>query len=860
MNPQAKKVLTQVIIIVFFAVFSFAYFFPTIEGKVLNQMDNKNAKAISEEARTYEKSENRDIAWTNSLFSGMPTYQVGGISRKNIFSPILRLINHTVLPYGTVSVLFVYLLGFYILLLSFKIDKWLSLVGAVAFALSSYNIIIIAAGHITKTYAIGLMPIIIAGFILLYDKKYWLGAITALLGLGLQITTTHIQIIYYTGLTVGLLVAFQFFWSLKEKKLKQFYKATIFAFAIAFIAVLPNITTMWQAYEMSKYSIRGQNELSSDNNKQNGGLDKDYALSWSYGVDESFSLLVPNVKGGASGAFLYDELVAMYQGTAEEKEDAEKKLDKYSQEFVNYIVSGIQNNFPISSYWGSQPFTSGPVYLGAFILFLFIFGMFVVKNKIKWWLFVATALALILSWGRNFELVTDIFFNYFPFYNKFRTVSMTLVIVSVTIPLLSFLTLKEIIAEKGFIQKNIKSLWYALGITGFLLIIPMFFNYLSAQEIEYFDNYVKQIPQGASQVNDFLSELETARKSVYTADAFRSLIFILLGVGLLFAFSKFKKFKQSTFIIVLGLLIVADMWTIDRRYLSDDNFQKKSDVNSEITASLADEFILKDTDPYYRVLNIGNPFNDAFTSRFHKSIGGYHGAKLRRYQDVIDNYLGFYNQAIINTLQDTTGDINLLFQQMQVLNMLNTKYIIYNPNQYPIVNMHTFGNAWFVDNFKFVKTPDEEIKALETENLKRTAIINENNFDKSELPELSYSSDSTKYIKLTNYKPDILEFEVKTNKTDFVVFSDIYYPKGWNAYIDGEPTTIYQTNYILRGLIIPAGNHTIKFEFKPAAIFTAQKIAFVSSIIVLLILLGGIYMIYKNSIKKREESQKTDKK
>ncbi|MBN2893002.1 MAG: hypothetical protein JXL97_14130 [Bacteroidales bacterium] len=822
MKDQGKKILIQVLVIVFFAVLSYAYFYPTLEGKVMPQMDFEHSKAIAHEADTYQEQLDRDITWTNSLFGGMPTYQVGGFSKKNVFAPILRAINHTILPYATVSTFFIYLLGFYILLLVFKVDKWLSVVGAIAFALSSYNIIIIAAGHVTKTYAIGFMPIIFAGFILLYDKKYWLGILTALLGLGQQIATSHIQIVYYTGLAIGLFIVFKFFWLLKEKKLKQFYVASAISVAILGLVLLPNLPTMWQAYEISKYSIRGQSELNSSK-EQGKGLDKDYALAWSYGIDESFTFLIPNAKGGGTGYI----------------SENKKALENVDPQYKDAIAQ--QNH-----YWGDQPFTSGPVYLGAIVFFLFILGMFIVKNKIKWWIFAATILALMLSWGKNFGLLTNPFFDLFPFYNKFRTVSMILVIPSVTVPLLSFLAVKEILEDRDFLKKNIKKLWYSLGIIALLLIIPFTFSFVSANEVAQFDEYIKQAPQQTAQINAFIEELESARRAIFRADAFRSLLFVILGAGLLLAFTNIKGLKKYTFVGILGFLVLVDMWSVDRRYLSADDFVSKSKSRTSFVATPADEIIMKDTDPYFRVLNLTtSTFNDAFTSYFHKSIGGYHGAKLRRYQDVIDNYLGMYIQAIVSNLQDQNGNVDKVLQQTTVLNMLNTKYIIYNPNQFPLVNTNAYGYAWFVDNYKFVETAQQELDAIGTENLERTAVINKTKFDVSKLPELSYSSDSSKYVALTNYEPDRPEYEVYSPKTSFVVFSDIYYPLGWTAYIDDEPTTIYQTDYILRGLLIPEGKHTVRFEFKPASVFVANKIAVAGGFLVVLVILGALFMIYK---------------
>ncbi len=829
MTKTFKEIITQAVIILFFIAISFAYFSPIIQGKVIKQMDYEHAQGVGHEATTYHNAENRDIAWTNSLFGGMPTYQIGGLSNKNIYRPIRVFLTHF-LPYTTVSTLFLYLLGFYILLLTFKVNKWVSVIGALAFALSSYNIIIIAAGHITKTYAIAFMPIVLAGFIQIYDKKYWLGIILTILGLGLQVSTSHIQIIYYTGLTVGLYVIFRFFWDFKDKKLKDFALSSAIAFVVAIISILPNTGTLWRANEMGKYSIRGKSEITLNKDANQGdGLDKDYALAWSYGVGESFSLMIPNIKGGGS-AYLGSNDVAM------SKIDAQYK-DMISQQ---------------SQYWGEQPFTSGPVYLGAIVMFLFVLGMFIVKDKIKWWLLTATILSIILSWGKNFGFVTDFFFNYFPYYNKFRTVSMTLVIASFTVPFMAFLTLKEIIKDKTIIKNNLKYFGIAFGLTGGLALIfwliPGFFNFLTTQESKYFNDLMAQAPAQKSQINAFIEQLKIARIAVFKADAIRSFAYILLSAAVIFFYSVQAKIKDLTFIFILGFLILADMWTIDRRYLSNDDFVSKSTAKQVFAASPADQFINKDIDPYYRVLNLStSTFNDAFTSYFHNSIGGYHGAKLRRYQDVIDYYLSPSIQQIGASFQDTTISYTDVLPRLQVLNMLNTKYIIYNPNAAPIPNMNAFGNAWFADNFKFVETADDEITSLGTENLKRTAIINKNKFDVTKLAELSYSNDSTRRITLTTYEPDRLVFDETSKNGGFIVFSDIYYPKGWTATIDGTETPIYQTNYILRGLQVPPGSHKITFEFRPAAVFVAKKIEIASSFLVAILLLVGLFFIYKKN-------------
>jgi len=841
MNKQIKEILSHLSIIVFFILVSYTYFSPILDGKVIRQMDYEHAKGVAEEANTYHQNEKRDIGWTNSLFGGMPSYQVGGIGSKSVFTPIRRFFTHT-LPYATVSTLFVYLLGFYILLLAFKVNKWLSTIGALAFALSSYNIIIIAAGHVTKTYAIGFMPVVLAGFILLYDRKYWLGIILAMLGLGLQISTGHIQIVYYTGLTVGLYVIFKFFWDLKDKKLKDFSIASAISVGIVALVFLANIGMIWRTNEIGKYSIRGKSELTLNKDpKQSGGLDKDYALAWSNGIGETFSIMIPNVKGGASGQIGNNEI-------------AEQQITGQYKDFVKQL----------GSYWGDQPFTAGPVYFGAIMIFLFVLGLFIVKDKIKWWLLAATVLSILLSWGSNFEPLTNFLFYNLPYYNKFRTVSMSLVIANVTVIFLAFLTLKEILEQPSIIKENKAKFGIAFGLTGGLSLIfwliPTLFSFTGSGDT-YVIDYLNS--QGATQdiINSIMGDLEAARIAVFKADAIRSFAFILVTAAILYIFSLSKNFAKTILVGLIGVLVIVDMWTIDRRYLNNDDFISKRKAKTVFSPSPVDQFILKDSDIDYRVFNVGDPFNDAYTSYYHKSIGGYHGAKLRRYQDVIDYYLAPYNQHIVAALQDTLVDPVQLLPSMDVLNMLNAKYIIYSKQYMPILNINAFGNAWFVDKFKFVESPDDELKALNEVDLSRTAVVNKNKFNVTNLSELVYTNDSTKSVVLTEYEPDKLKYKVVSQNGGFVVFSEIYYPEGWKATIDGKPTKIFQTNYILRGIEVPAGSHQVTFEFRPKSIYTAKKIELISSILVILILLGSLYKIYVSCIKnKTEDSEETESK
>lgn len=827
MKTKLKEILWHLLILLLFVVVSYAYFSPIIEGKSIRQADLEHTMSVGREAANYYHAENRSIAWTNSLFGGMPTYQIGAFKTYSFFYYIQYALSHA-LPYGTVSSLFLYLLGFYILLLSLKLDKFTSVIGALAFGLSSYNIIIIAAGHISKTYAIAYMPIAIAGFIYLFDRKYIWGAILATLGLGLELVTGHVQIVYYTAIAVAIFYIFSFFWHLKEKQLKNFGISTLFAAISVVFAILPNIGQFWRTYEAGKHSMRGKSELTLDKNvKKTTGLEREYAFSWSYGIDETWTILIPNVKGGASG-YLGNNNVAM------------KNIDSNFAEIISQ-----QNH-----YWGDQPFTSGPVYFGAIIMFLFVLGMFILDNKLKWWILVATIVSIILSWGKNFPLVNDFLFNYLPLYNKFRSVSMTLVIASVTIPMLAALTLKEIIEKKEILKEKRKYFYISLGLTAgialVLWLIPTFFNFISADETKMFDDYLKQLPADQhSQIYKIIDQLKEARIAIFKADAIRTVLYIVLAAAILLFYSISKNMKKGLTLGLIAMLVVIDMWVVDRRYLGSKDFVSKKKTNEFIQPKPVDVVIQKDKDLYFRVLNLTtNPFSDAFTSGFHKSIGGYHGAKLMIYQELIDYYLMKEVQILAQSFSDSVNTPNVVLPQLQVLNMLNTKYLVLDPNSFPYPNPNAYGNGWFVDIFKFVKNANEEIQSLGTENLKRTAIINESKFKVDELKSILPSNDTSRYVQITEYKPDYLKFEVNSKQGGFVVFSDIYYP-GWQATVDGTEHTIYKTNYVLRGITVPAGKHTVIFSFRPAAIFVAQKIEIASSILLFLLILGAIYIKQK---------------
>lgn len=827
-----KKLIPHFGILLGFIAISFLYFSPVIEGKKLPQMDYIHAKGMAQELVEFEKNNPGETSqWTNSVFGGMPAYQIKGGKPQNVFTYLLRFLRFK-LPYTTVAIMFNYLLGFYILLLCFNVNKWISAIGALGFAFASYNIIIIAVGHITKAYAIAYMAPIVGGVFLIYKRKYIPGAIIALLFIGIQIATTHIQINYYTAMLIGVIVIVELIISIKNKELNHFFKATVILVFCGILAVLPETKKLWTTYEYSKYSIRGEQVLESEKKVNKEGLEKDYAHSWSYGKMETFTILIPNFHGGAS-----------------------MPLDKNTKTYDKLVQNGVQANVAeaivksTSAYWGDQLHTSAPVYFGSIIMFLFILGIFTIKNKYKWWMLIATALSIALSWGGNFELLTDIFFNYFPVYNKFRTLSMILVVANVTIVLMAFLTIREIYQGNINKEKFKKSLLYSLEIVGgvllfFILFGGALFNFEANSDL----NLINQLQANnwpANLINAYREGVQEDRLLMLRADAFRSLIFILLSAGTIYLFFN-KKLKSEYFIALLGLLILVDLWGVDKRYLNNDSFITAREEKNQFKLTKADQQILQDQGLNNRVLNLTkSPFNDAYTPYYHQSIGGYHGAKLRRIQDLIDYHLGNSIQVLARTLNSTNdiGKVDNVLANQNVLNMLNTKYIILS-DEFVLTNKSAFGNAWFVNNALFVSTHDEAIQKIREANLKEIAVVH-NEF--KELIENKYSIDTSKIntIVLKSYKPNHLVYDVQAQKSSIAVFSEIYYPKGWSAFIDGEKADYFRVNYILRAMIIPEGNHTVEFKFEPKSYNTGKTISLISSILVVLLIIVGVVVLIK---------------
>ena len=822
-----KQFLPYLSAIIIFIVMSFAFMSPVLQGKKIKQNDITIFKGMSKEIADFREKSGEEPLWTNGMFGGMPSYQISTLYPNNWIQKVDKLFTLG-LPHP-VSLLFLYFLGFFILLLILRIDPWWAIIGAFAFAFSSYFIIIFEAGHNSKAHAIAYMAPVIAGIILTYRGKYLLGGILTALFAALEISANHLQITYYLLLFIVILGIAILVDHIKRKALPNFIKATGILIIAALLAILPNITSLLVTSEYAAQSMRGTPELIKEGSIQTSGLDKDYATQWSYGIGESWSLLFPNVKGGGSGALAANE----------------EAMEQIDPQFKTAIA---QNR--ISSYWGDQPFTSGPTYAGAIIVFLFFLGLFYVKGYLKWALVAGTIFSLVLAWGKNFMLPTELFLDYFPLYNKFRAVSMILILAEFTIPILAMLALWKIVSEPDIIQKRKKDFFIAFGLTGgflllFYLMPNLFFNFLSQMESDQLSS------NSNPQIVEFVKNMEAARIYIFKSDAIRSFLFILLMAVALYTYS-IKKINKSILFLITAVLLVADMFTINKRYVNEENFDRKKVVENPYIPSVADKAILNDKSLDYRVLNLGNPFNDGATSYFHKSIGGYHSAKLARYQDLIDYRLQVEINQLISSLQNSDGsNLDELFKNLGSLNMLNTKYIIYNPQAPPIINQNANGNAWFVNQYEWVENANDEIEKLAIIDTKYTAIIDKRFEEQVNSLSITFNPENT--IELMDYQSNHLTYKTNTDSEQLAIFSEIYYDKGWNAYIDSEFKPHFRSDYTLRAMLVPAGRHTIEFKFEPKSYYRGEKIALFGSILLLLSFIGIIARELKIYLDEKKE-------
>lgn len=823
-----KRILPDIVVVILFAVISFAYFFPAVtEGRILSQHDSVAGIGAGEEAKEYLERTGERTRWTNSIFGGMPTYQMSPSYHSTDTLKGVEKLYHLYLP-NYVWYVFVMLLGFYILLRAFDFSVWLAALGAILWAFSSYFFIIIAAGHIWKFVTLAYIPPTIAGMVLAYRGKYLAGGLLTAVFVALQIVSNHVQMSYYF-LFVMLFMAVAFGVSAYQKKeIPQFLKATGVLVIAGILGVCINLSNLYHTYEYSKETMRGKSELvkPDTHNQTKSGLERDYITQWSYGIGETFSLLVPNVKGGASVPLAANE----------------KAMEK-----ANPMYNSIYSQ--IGQYWGEQPGTSGPVYVGAFVMFLFILGIFIVKGPMKWALLGATVLSVLLSWGKNFMGFTDFFLDYIPMYDKFRAVSSILVIAEFTIPLLAVLALKEIVARPQLIKEQVKAFYISLGLTGGIALLfalaPGFFfpSYVSSAEMQA----LQGIP--ADQLAPLLANLEEIRKSIFTSDAWRSFFIILIGAVVLWMYGR-GKLKAKVMISALIILCIADMWSVNKRYLYDDQFVEKVQQENSFKPTDTDKTILADKTLDFRVLNLaGNTFNENNTSYWHKSIGGYHAAKLRRYQEMIEEHISSEMNDVFKAVSDAGGDMKKVDPSgFPVLNMLNTRYFIFplqGGQTMPMQNPYTLGNAWFVNEVQYVNNANEEIDALHHINPAKVAVVDQKF---SEQVKQTAAPDSMSSIKLIAYEPNDLKYEVDSKTGGTVVFSEIYYP-GWQAYIDGVEAPHGRANYILRAMNVPEGKHAVEFKFDPQSLHVTEMVACIALGILAFILLAFIFLQVKKSRK-----------
>lgn len=853
-----KKILPHIIAVVAFIVVSLVFFSPVMEGKKLFQSDMAQFDGASKELHDYEKASGEGANWANAMFSGMPSYQIAFPQSNNIFNtiaPPLTLWNRSF----DAGIFFIMMLGFYVFMCSMGAKPLISAFSALIYALGSYNVIIITVGHITKAWAMAMIAPILAGMILVFKRKYISGIIIFTLSLGLQIYFNHIQITYYTLIAALILGITYLIYAIKEKQIKNFALSCGALIIAAVIAVMPNSSHLALNAEYAKHTMRGGSELTikaNDNTNNNEkGLTIDYAYAWSYGVGETLTMLIPDFKGGGSSDNRWESLA---ENRLQEIQSTQPAQASHPQ------IQQVINQYAGSTYWGEQPFTAGTVYFGAIVIFLSLLGFLLIKGAERWWLLFATIVSILMSWGSNFMILNEFLFNHLPLYNKFRTPSMILVIANVTLVITAFLGLKEFFNKEIDNNKKTTSLFISGGIVGgFCLLcalLPDLFASFTSSQDSVFETMLG---------NSFIQALYEDRKSAFTSDALRSFIFIAIAFVSLFLFAKDKLKKEIIVIVIIGIASVIDLWQVDKRYISNDNYKKTYELEIQSTPAL--ETIKADVEAkninHYRVYNMAvNTFNDASTSFYVPSIGGYHGAKLQRYQDIISFHLtnpNYVQKDLNDTLLLKTNQIRQFFytyqQQikcpnLQVLNMLDTKYFILPVGQEggtAIENPEACGAAWFVENIKTVNTADEEILALNDFDPQHTAILNKEFASQLQNKDFS-NADQQATITLQespNKNPDLKIYKTKSTTAQLCVFSEIYYKEGWKAYIDGKEAPILRANYVLRALEVPAGEHTIELRCEPDTLKTFNIINLIGSILIVVFVIGAIALPF---IKKKK--------
>ncbi|MFM2207907.1 MAG: hypothetical protein RL213_1882 [Bacteroidota bacterium] len=808
-----KKFLPHLYAILFFLAVVFVVFRPVFDGKELKQTDIDNWKGMSKEITDFKESTGEQTFWTNSMFGGMPAYQISAVYPANLIQYVDKgLMLGLPTP---ANMVFLFLAGFYFLLITLRVDPKIAVLGAIAFAFSSYFFIVIEAGHNSKVHAIGYMAPVVAGVLMTFRGRLWLGAAVTGLAMGLELYANHLQITYYLMLVLLILGVAELYAAVKEKRVAGFVKAVALMSVMTLLAAGSNITNLMATQEYAKYSTRGQSELTTDKANKTSGLDRDYITDWSYGVGESFTLLIPGFKGSAS------------EPIAKNHKDALKKADAgYRENLSNF-----------GAYFGDQPFTNGPVYVGAIVVLFFLLGLFLVKGPVKWWLLSATVLSLLLSWGRNFMGFTNFFLDNVPGYDKFRAVAMILVIAEFTMPLLAVLAVDRILRDRELWKTGRRKIMYILaGVLGFTLLVllspGMFTDFYTVNEYNQVLDSVKGSNISQDALDSFFASLSAVRAEIVKQDALRSLMFLLFASALLLSFLRYR-YDSRIFVFSLTLLVLVDLGAVNARYLGSDDFQRVAKNADPWQPSTADLAIKQDTGSF-RVLNLSvNTFNDASTSYFHQSIGGYHGAKMKRYQELIENCISGEIGALRAAMSSNSPDMMQVVTGQPVLNMLNAKYIIYNKEAPPLTNFGSLGNAWFVPEYRLVPNSDTEIVAVSSFNPAAEMIV-DRRYEEM-LKGYSFQPDSSSNIRMTSYRPNHLTYVSSSSAQRLAVFSEIFFDKGWNAYIDGKPVPYFRTDYVLRGMVIPPGDHMVEFRFEPEVISKGETIAMASSSLLLVL-------------------------
>jgi len=823
-----RKTGPYILAVVLFLVISVIYFSPVLEGKKLQSSDGQ-FMGMSKEIVDYRNATGKEALWSNNMFSGMPAYLTSTLYSGEIFSKIQKSVTTISTPVMVLSFSFLF---FFILCILLDIGVWTAFAASLAYGLMTFNFAVMATGHFTKAHALTYTALVVAGILVAFKKNKIGGSLIAAIGLSLMLSANHLQMTYYAAILILILGITYLVYAVKEKTLPDFTKTVGFLLIAVLFAVGTNFSRLYTTYEYGKYSMRGQSDLSINNENKSSGLDKEYILDYSYDLGEAMTAFIPRFKGGGMSEPLTTssetyKLLVKAQGAGPAKK-------------------GVEVGQPM--YWGSQPISGAPFYFGAVLCFLFVLGLFLVKGKDKWWLVAVFVVSLLLSLGKNFSLLTNLMLDFFPGYNKFRDVKNIIVIQQFAMALLGVLAIKEVIQRKISSAEFMKGLKFAFGITGGLalifVIIPGLAGSFTGETDLQLQYQLQQYKWPQQLINEYVNALIADRKTALRVDSFKAFLFVVIAAAGLWAWWN-KKLKGQYAVILWVALVIGDMMPVNKKYFNNNNFSSKKEASAPFQEMPVDKEIKKDKDLYYRVLNIQNPFNDARTSYFHKSVGGYHGAKMKRYNEL-------YSYAIEPEIQlfrekaKSIESLDSLTALLPVVNMLNTKYLIYDLNSPPLTNPHALGNAWLVKETKIVSNANEEISSLDKFDPKSTAIVNKN----SEKALSGFKSGSGEgQIKLTEYQPNYLKYEATVNSgPQLAVFSEIYYPKGWKSFIDGKETEHLQVNYVLRGMIIPAGNHQVEFKFEPASYYTGNKVSLASSILLLLAIAG--YLVYLFKLKK----------